>query len=274
MAAENQAEKAKAQAFRLAVEKARLADENARLVSEKAQLIEEKAHLAADKARLEYLVREFRRALYGRKSEKISPDQLELALEDLQTSLMEAETARQARAGASEAKKKAGARKRNIGHLPQELERIERVITPENIQCPCGCGEMVKIREERSERLDIEPARFRVIVTIRPVYACPKGCGSKPVQAAAPARLIESGLPTEALIAHVIVSKFADHLPFYRQSQILAREGLDLHRATLADWAGKAAFHLRPIVKCMLEDIKTSGKLFMDETPVPVLDPG
>ncbi len=93
-------------------------------------------------------------------------------------------------------------------------------------------------------------------------------------QAPAPAHLIMGGLPTEAAIAHVLVSKYADHLPLYRQSQILARAGLDLHRAVLADWVGKAAFHLKPIVDRLAEHLKRSDKLFMDETTAPVLDPG
>ena len=81
-------------------------------------------------------------------------------------------------------------------------------------------------------------------------------------------------MPTEATHAHVLVSKYADHLPLYRQSQILAWTGLDLHRAVLADWVGKAAFHLKPVVDRLAEHLKQSGKLFMDETNAPVLDPG
>lgn len=93
-------------------------------------------------------------------------------------------------------------------------------------------------------------------------------------QAPAPSHLIPGGLPTEATLAQVLVSKYADHLPLYRQSQILARAGLDLHHAVLADWVGKAAFHLRPIVDRLAEHLRRSGKLFMDETTAPVLDPG
>ena len=94
------------------------------------------------------------------------------------------------------------------------------------------------------------------------------------VQAAAPASLIEGGLPTEGVLAHVLISKYGDHLPLYRQSQIYARLGLDLHRATLADWVGKASFHLRPVVDCLAAELKTSGKLGVDETTIRVLDPG
>lgn len=132
---------------------------------------------------------------------------------------------------------------------------------------------MVRIGEDRSERLDVVLAQFQVIVTVRPKYAC-RGCGQGVVQAAAPAHLIEGGLPTEGLLSQVLISKYADHLPLYRQSQIYARQGLDLHRSTLAGWVGKAAFHLRPVVERLTWHLKRSGHLFMDETPAPVLDPG
>jgi hypothetical protein len=93
-------------------------------------------------------------------------------------------------------------------------------------------------------------------------------------QAPAPARLIEGGLPTEATVAHVLVSKYADHLPLYRQTQIYARQGITLDRSTLADWVGRAAWLLRPVHEHMLATLKTSTKLFADETTAPVLDPG
>jgi hypothetical protein len=117
------------------------------------------------------------------------------------------------------------------------------------------------------------PAQFRVIVTRRPKFGC-RICESAVVQAPAPARLIEGGLPTEAMIAHVLVGKYADHLPLYRQSQIYARQGVDLDRSTLADWVGRAAAELQPIQERLFEHLKRSPKLFMDETRAPVLDPG
>lgn len=127
--------------------------------------------------------------------------------------------------------------------------------------------------EDSSERLDIVPAQFRVIVTRRPKYAC-RSCEEVVVQAPAPSRLIEGGIPTEATVAHVLVSKYADHLPLYRQAQIYARQGVNLDRSTLADWVGKAAFLLRPIHERLFERLKASDKLFADETTAPVLDPG
>jgi hypothetical protein len=112
-----------------------------------------------------------------------------------------------------------------------------------------------------------------VLVTRRPKYAC-RACGDGVRQAPAPARLIEGGLPTEATVAQVLVSKYADHLPLYRQVQIYARQGIDLDRSTLADWVGRAAWHLRPLHERLLIKLKGSTRLFADETTAPVLDPG
>src|SRR5262245_27579334 len=97
-----------------------------------------------------------------------------------------------------------------------------------------------------SERLDVMPAQFKVIVTRRPKYDC-QACAGEVVQAPAPERLIENGIPTEALVAHVLIAKYADHAPLYRQAQIYARQGITLDRSTLADWVGRAAFTLRPV---------------------------
>jgi transposase len=124
-----------------------------------------------------------------------------------------------------------------------------------------------------AERLDVIPAQFRVLVVRRPKYAC-RACPGTVVQAPAPPRLIEGGLPTEGLIAHVIVGKYTDHLPLYRQAQIYARQGIELDRSTLADWVGRAAWFLRPLHQRLLDDLRASTKLFADETTAPVLDPG
>jgi transposase len=139
--------------------------------------------------------------------------------------------------------------------------------------CPCCGGILHRIGEDVSERLDIIPAQFRVLVVRRPRYGC-RTCQDVVVQAPAPARLIEGGLPTEATVAQVLVAKYADHLPLYRQAQIYARQGVILDRSTLADWVGRAAFLLRPIHERLLQRLKTSVRLFADETTAPVLDPG
>src|SRR5918995_1235026 len=169
------------------------------------------AKLSGQNEHLRAIIKELQRALFGRRSEKVGhPDQLELALEDLEQALAEGEA---------------------------EAEQV------------------------------------RVIVTRRPKYGC-RACESAVVQAPAPARLIEGGLSTETLVAHVLVGKHADHLPLYRQCQIYARQGIELDRSTLADWVGRAAAELRPVHEQLFEHLKRSPKLFMDETRAPVLDPG
>lgn len=220
--------------------------------------------------RLEKLVAAFKHAAFGRRSEKSNPDQFELALEDLETAIaaIHAEEAAEDRA----AKRPAKPRATNRGSLPKHLPRIEEVIEPESLTCACG-GCLHCIGEDASERLDIIPAQFRVIVTRRPKYAC-RSCTDGVVQAPTPARLIPGGMPTEATVAHVLVGKYADHLPLYRQAQIYSRQGVDLDRSTLADWVGRAAFELRPVFEALMADLKRSTKLFMDETRAPVLDPG
>ncbi|OYW80866.1 MAG: IS66 family transposase, partial [Asticcacaulis sp. 32-58-5] len=220
--------------------------------------------------RLEKLVAAFRQAAFGRKSEKAEPGQFELALEDLETAIaaIHAEEEADAPGGKRSAKPRAA----NRGALPEHLPRIEEIIEPDCLTCACGHG-LHCIGEDRCERLDVIPAQFRVIVTRRPKYAC-RACTDGITQASAPARLIPGGLPTEATVAHVLVSKYADHLPLYRQAQIYSRQGIDLDRSTLADWVGRAAFELRPVFDALIADLKRSSKLFMDETRAPVLDPG
>src|SRR5690554_5488726 len=223
--------------------------------------------------RLEHLVAELNHVVHGKKSEKLSDDDRQLAFEDLEIAVAEVEEQRQAQAPGDDKPRRKRVARRNRGNLPADLPRIEQVVEPDSLMCPCGCGIMHRIGEDRSERLDIVPAQLRVIVTVRPKYAC-RACTDGITQMPTPAHLIEGGLPTEGAIAHVLVSKYADHCPLYRQSQILSRSGIDIHRSTLADWVGVAAFHLAPVVDRLAEHLKTSTKLFMDETTAPVLDPG
>jgi len=125
---------------------------------------------------------------------------------------------------------------------------------------------MLRTGEERSERLDVIPARFRVLETVRPRDACPKGRGGG-VQAKPAPALIEGSLPTEALPAHIAVCKFSERLPLYRQAQALARQGIEIDRS---DWMGKVAFHLRPILAPMAQPMKGAGRLFADEATLPI----
>lgn len=227
---------------------------------------------------LRQIIRELRRHRFGRRSEKLDADQLALGLEDLEQQLGEVEAAQDAavedRAASSPTRLRAPRpRAINRGALPAHLPRIETVIDVADKTCPCCAGALHRIGEERSEQLDVVPARLRVLVTVRPKYAC-RACEETIMQAPAPARLIAGGLPSDALVAHVAVAKYADHLPLYRQAQIFGRQGVALDRSTMADWMGMAAFALRPLHERMLAQLKSSARLFADETTAPVLDPG
>ena len=239
-----------------------------------AALLRENSVLKEINARLEHLVAELNHVVHGKKSEKLSEDDRQLTFEDLEVAVGEVEAKRDTQAPSEKTSRRTSApTRRNRGNLPADLPRIERIVEPDSLDCPCGCGPMHRIGEDRTERLDIVPAQLRVIVSIRPKYAC-RACTDGVTQAPAPSHLIEGGLPTEGAIAHVLVGKYGDHLPLYRHSQILARSGIDIHRSTLADWVGVAAFHLGPVVDRLAEHLKASTKLFMDETTAPILDPG
>jgi transposase len=211
-----------------------------------AALAEHQAALAQSeeaRRRLESIVSELQREKFGSKSEKLRPDQYNLPLEDVEIAQGVLDAAQEKAEAIIKGKSgsKTRQRQRNRGHLPPHLPRLEQVIEPESTLCPCGCGEMARIGEDVSERLDIIPAQFRVLVTRRPKYAC-RRCSGTVAQAHAPEHVVPGGLPTEALIAQVIVSKFGDHLPFYRQADIYTRQGITLDRATLGNWAGRACF--------------------------------
>jgi len=265
------AESLKALIARLAAKCGQLEHEQAEWRQEKAALAAEMERLEANNARLDHIVMVLRRGRFGRSSERLSEEQINLALEDVETAIA-AEDAKAEQQ--SETAKRHGTRNRrtNRGRLPAHLPREEVVIEPESRVCPCGCALHV-IGEDVSERLDRIPARLRVIVTRRPKYAC-RACTDGVTQAPAPARLIEGGLPTEALVADVLVSKYAWHLPLYRQAQILETEGIHIDRGRLANWVGFAAFELAPLHERLVAILKSSAKLFADETRCPVLDPG
>jgi transposase len=252
---------------------------HAAAVTEREQLAQRNVILERLNAKLEAIVTELKRAHFGRKSERITDDQLALALDELETAAAKAQAEAEkddATLKATAARKRRASRNEKLDHLPHE----EVVIEPESKTCPCCGGALHVIGEDVSKRLDKVPATVRVLVTRRPKYACrscEKGGADEVagiIQAPAPARLIEGGLPTEALVADVVVSKYADHLPLYRQSQILSRHGVRVERATLAQWVGAAAAELQPLTDRLLQQLKASSHLFCDETRCPVLDPG
>ena len=195
----------------------------------KAMIVARDAHIAA----IEILVKAFRQVLFGRRSEKTDPDQFELALEDIETAIAKLNAEGEDNALVRPAGKSTP-RKTNRGSLPKHLPRIEEIIEPEEMLCDCGTQRHV-IGEDVSERLDVIPAQFRVIVTRRP--------------------------------------KYADHLPLYRQAQIYSRQGIDLDRSTLAAWVGKAAFELRPVYDALIANLKRSTKLFMPSRQIALQSP-
>ena len=239
------------------------------LVLEQAHELDILKAFRAENERLQAIIDALMRHRFGRKSEQLDADQFELALEEVEAALSQAELARNKASKAPSERP----RKTNRGALPAHLERIEQVVDVEDKTCPCCSGTLHQIGEDVAERLDVVPTTFRVLVTRRPRYGC-RSCESAVVQAPAPSRIVEGGIPTEALIAQVLVSKYADHLPLYRQAQIYARQGIKLDRSTLADWVGRAAWYLRPLRDHILERLRRSERLFADETTAPVLDPG
>jgi transposase len=260
---------AKALRALLLAERARHAEELAAARDEATRLVDARDE---EIERLTAIIKQLQRHRFGPRSERLDPDQLALGLEDVEQTLAAAEAAAEQDQPAA---RTAAARKRRInrGALPLHLPREQIVIDVADKTCACCGGLKHRIGEDVSERLDVVPAQFKVIITRRPKYAC-RACAGEVAQAAAPERLIENGIPTEALVAHVLTAKYADHTPLYRQAQIYARQGITLDRSTLADWVGRAAFALRPVHARLLEHLRQSSNLFADETTAPVLDPG
>jgi len=217
---------------------------------------------------LKLLVLKLKRLQFGRKSEKLDKqiEQLELRLEDLEAS----QSARPP--SSSTATHTALASKPVRKPLPEHLPRQVETHHPRHECCPdCG-GKLRLLGEDVSEILEYVPARFKVIRHVRPKLSC-SGC-ERIVQEPAPSRPIDRGLAGPALLAHVLVSKYADHLPLYRQSEIYEREGVELDRSTLADWVGGASRVLAPLVEATRRYVLQAAKLHGDDIPVPVLAPG
>ena len=185
--------------------------------AEKVRVVEERDRLIGQNDRLRHIIRQLHRVQFGKRSEKLDPDQLKLALEDLEQALAqgEAEEEKATRTINKTTTRSDKKSRTTRGSLPDHLPRVEIVIEPEDTACPCCGGAMHVIGEDSSQRLDVIPAQYQVVVTRRPKYAC-RACEGTVVQAAAPAHLIEGGLPTEQMVAQVLVAKYADHCPLYR----------------------------------------------------------
>src|SRR5919199_1771188 len=238
----------------------------------------------AEIEKLRLLIRQLQRGRFGRRSEKLDPDQLQLGLEDLEQAAAAAEAAQEAATGSSDAPRPPRVRRRNLGALPAHLPRVEVLVDVEDKACPCCGGALHGIGGGTGRKLGPAPPRIgggggraaavlRVRVIRRPRYAC-RACEEAVVQAPAPERPVTGGMATEALLAHVLVAKYADFLPLYRQAQIFARQGIALDRSTLCDWVGRACWWLEPLWHLLRRHVMASTRIFADDTTLPVLDPG
>ena len=237
-------------------------ERNAAIETAEALVLSQKLEL--EKLRFEIAC--LKRLKFGRSSERLDTQisQMQLTLEDLEASL--AQMPQRALPVAKEPPAKPARRP-----LPDHLPR-EEIVHETACACP-ACGGMLRpLGEDVSEMLEYVPGRYQVIRHVRPKLSCSR-CQTI-VQAAAPSRPIARGLAGPGFLAHVLVSKYADHLPLYRQSQIYEREGLELDRSTLADWVGGAAELLQPLVATLGRYVMAGHKVHADDTPVPVLCPG
>lgn len=218
---------------------------------------------------LKLQIAKLKRQQFGRSSEQIDGRiaQLELSLEELETGAAELSVPSASDPAPTARVKRAPVRK----PLPEHLPREDQIHAPA-CQCPSCGGALDRLGEDISEVLEYIPSRFKVIRHVRPKLRC--GQCEIIVQQPAPSRPIARGLAGPGLLAHVIVSKYADHLPLYRQSAIFAREGIDLDRSTLADWVGGVSALLDPLIDAIGRHVLAAEKLHADDTPVPVLSPG
>ena len=225
---------------------------------------------ASEIAHLKLLLDKFQRMLFGARSEKLVRQvaQLELQLEELETSRGEEEVTPLPFPMETEREPKQPSRRTLPEHLPREIETHR----PETSCCP-GCGGTLReFGEDISEVLEYVPESFKVIRHVRPKFSC--GRCETVVEAAAPSRPITRSYAGPGLLAHVLVAKYCDHTPLNRQSEIYAREGVDLDRSTLAGWVGASAALLAPLVEAVRSHVLSATRLHADDTPVPVLAPG
>jgi transposase len=211
-----------------------------------------------------------KRHRFGRRSEGMNPDQASL-LDDLvdgDIAAIEAELPEPVPTAPASTKPAQQPRRQP---LPPELPRIVITHEPDSTECRCGC-QLKRIGEDVSEKLDYTPGEFTVERHVRGKWAC-ADCETL-VQAPVPAQVIDKGIPTNGLLAHVLVAKFADHLPLYRQESIFGRAGYAIARSTLAEWVGRCGVALQPLVNALREELIKEAILHADETPVPMLAPG
>ena len=224
---------------------------------------------ALEIAKLKAQIAKLKRMQFGQSSERLTRtiEQLELRLEDLEVQEA-AEISAVLAAGVPEPETRKARRLSLPGHLPR---RDLVHAAPGADGCNCG-GKMSPLGESITEVLEYIPGRFEVVRHVRPKLACQR-CDAIS-QAPAPALPIPRGKAGPALLAHVLVSKYADHLPLYRQAEIYARDGVDLDRSTMADWVGQVSWLLQPLVDHIRDHVFVAAKIHTDDTPLPVLAPG
>jgi transposase len=215
-------------------------------------------------AKLEHQLAGLRRHRFGATSESL--DQLQLRLEDEAIAAAQADKAVPPADPIATPKSKP---KRKP--LPTNLPRQETVLSPGDACGACG-GRLKTLGEDVTEELDYLPGRFVVNRIVRPRLACT--CCEAICQAPLPSRPIERGRPGPGLLAHVLVAKYGDHLPLYRQSRIFEREGIDLDRSTLADWVGKSTALLEPLADAIGRHVLGGSAIFADDTPIKLQAPG
>ena len=257
-----------------------LRQENALLQGQRVALEQERRELLAESERqrreLALLKRELdrlARKLFKKKSEKLDPRQLQLLLEILGQSPEMARDDEPVEMDSCEVPVREHRRKRTRRPLPKDLPRRRVLVDLSEAEKVCACGrEKQVIGEARSEKIDYVPATVEVVETVIPKYACP-GCHDGVRMAKAPPQAFEKGLAAEGLLAHVVISKYADHLPLHRQEQIFKRHGLDLPRSTLVGFVAQVAQVLEPIVLELKRQVLKSDYLQTDDTSVVILDP-
>lgn len=243
------------------------------------QLLEQLNHSARKLTQMEHQLQQLLRRLYGRSSEKIDPRQMVLfaeMLKQLEAQNLPAEPEPATPPSAPPADRKGHGRRRIPDDLPRERQIHD--LPDEEKPCPC-CGTMrTPIGQETSEQLDYVPAKIKVIEHVRLKYIC-KDCEARTAEggpqiatAEKPLAPIEKGLAAPGLLAHVIVSKYADHLPLHRLEKIFQRHDIDISRSTLCDWMRQSAETLRPLYDVMIGDVRDGKVIHTDDTPVDVLD--
>ena len=210
--------------------------------------------------------------LFGKKSERVDPRQLQLALEQLANEPGPVTEPIEMDSGDTPVREHQRRRPTGRRPLPAHLprRRVEIDVTEADTRCACGHTK-TRIGESVAEKLEYEPASFVVIETVRAKYACPH-CHDGVVEAAAPPQAVEKGLAGEGLLAHVVVSKYVDHLPLHRLAGIFARQGVELARSTLCDWVAEVATALAPIGEQLRREVTAASYLQTDDTPITVLD--